>query len=90
VSCTKTAEPIEVPFGVWTRVGPRKRVLNGDAHWSHLANTIEASMYGGDAAFLSNYFDRLFLLMRMLCLQIMGVILACCLANAVRAGYNNV
>ena len=52
MSCTKTAEPIEVPFGVWTRVGPRKRVLNGDAHWSHLANTIEASMYGGDAAFL--------------------------------------
>jgi len=23
VSCTKMAEPIEMPFGLWTRVGPR-------------------------------------------------------------------
>ena len=25
----KTAEPIEMPFGLWTRVGPRNHVLNG-------------------------------------------------------------
>jgi len=25
----KTAEPIEMPFGIWTRVGPRKHVLGG-------------------------------------------------------------
>jgi len=25
----KTAEPIEMPFGLWTRVGPRKHVLDG-------------------------------------------------------------
>jgi len=25
----QTAEPIEMPFGTWTRVGPRKRVLDG-------------------------------------------------------------
>jgi len=25
----KTTEPIEMPFGVWTRVGPRKHVLGG-------------------------------------------------------------
>ena len=24
VSPAKTAEPIEMPFGIWTRVGPRK------------------------------------------------------------------
>jgi len=24
VSCAKTAEPIEIPFGMWTPVGPRK------------------------------------------------------------------
>jgi len=24
MSCAKTDEPIEMPFGVWTRVGPRK------------------------------------------------------------------
>ena len=27
VSCAKTAEPVEMPFGVWTRVGPRNHVL---------------------------------------------------------------
>jgi len=25
----KTAEPIEIPFEMWTRVGPRKHVLYG-------------------------------------------------------------
>jgi len=29
VICAKTAEPIEMPFGSWTRVGPRKHVLVG-------------------------------------------------------------
>ena len=27
VSPAKTAEPIEMPFGVWTRVGPRNHVF---------------------------------------------------------------
>ena len=27
VSRTKTAEPVEMPFQLWTRVGPRNRVL---------------------------------------------------------------
>jgi len=26
------AELIEMPFGMWTRVGPRKHVLHGDMH----------------------------------------------------------
>ena len=30
-------------------------VLDGVSHWRNLANTIEPSMYGGDAVFLSNY-----------------------------------
>ena len=29
------------------------------AHWRDLANTIAPSMFGGDAAFLSNNFDHL-------------------------------
>ena len=29
MSCAKTAEPIEMPFGMWTWVGLRKRVLDG-------------------------------------------------------------
>ena len=38
VSTAKSAEPIEMPFGKWTRVGPRKRVglLHRGAHWFHL------------------------------------------------------
>jgi len=35
-------------------------VLDGGAHWRNLTNTIEPSMCGGDAVFLSNYFDHLF------------------------------
>jgi len=29
VSPAKTAEPMEIPFGIWTRVGPRNHVLDG-------------------------------------------------------------
>ena len=62
VSPAKTAEPIEMPFGLKTRVGPRKHVLGGGAHWHNLANTNGPAMCGCDAAFLSNYFHHLLLL----------------------------
>jgi len=39
--CGKTAELIEIPFGMVSRVAARKRVLDGRAHWHHLANTVE-------------------------------------------------
>ena len=29
VICAKTAEPIEMLFGLWTRMGPRKHVVGG-------------------------------------------------------------
>ena len=29
-SCAKTAEPVEIPFAVLTRVGRRNRVLDGN------------------------------------------------------------
>jgi len=29
VSCAKTAEPTEMPFGLWAQMGPRNRVLDG-------------------------------------------------------------
>jgi len=45
------AEPIEMPFGLWIRMGPRKHVLHGGARWRNLANAIEPSMCGGDAVF---------------------------------------
>ena len=48
MNCVKTAEQIELPFGIWTRMVSRKHVLNGDAHWRHLANTIEPSMCSSD------------------------------------------
>ena len=33
-SVGKTAEPIEMPFGLWARMGPRNHVLNG-VHFPH-------------------------------------------------------
>jgi len=36
MSWAKTGEPIEMPFGVWTRVGPRKHVL-GAVHTGAVA-----------------------------------------------------
>jgi len=50
VSCAKTAEPIEMLFGIWTRVGLGNHVLCGGAHWRHLENTTEPSTCGSDAA----------------------------------------
>jgi len=52
------AEPINLPFGLWTWVVRRKhKCPHGRAHWRHLApmcpsiaNTIEQSVCGGDAA----------------------------------------
>jgi len=52
VSPAKTTQPIEMPFGLWTRMGPRN---HGGAYWRHLAYTIEPSVCGADVAFLSNY-----------------------------------
>jgi len=50
VSPAKTAELIEMPSGLSNRVGPRNHVLGGSAHWHHLANTIEPSVCGDNAA----------------------------------------
>jgi len=46
VTCAKMAELIEKPFRLWTRVGIRKNVLHGGAHWRHLTNMIQPSMFG--------------------------------------------
>jgi len=43
-----------MPFGISTHAGPRKHVLDEGAHWHNLC--------GGDAAFLSNYFDQVLFL----------------------------
>jgi len=51
VSPAKTAEPIEMPFGLWTRMGQKEARIRWGAHWRHLANTIESSTCGGDAVF---------------------------------------
>ena len=29
IICAKTAEPIQMPFGLWARMGPRNHVLDG-------------------------------------------------------------
>jgi len=54
----RIAEPIEMPFEIWTRMGPKKHLLDRDAHWRHLANwTVRVRRQCG---LLSNYFDHLF------------------------------
>jgi len=61
MSCAKTAEPIDLSFGLWIRVGRKKHKINrirqmasmcphGRAHLRHLSNTIEPSVCCGDAA----------------------------------------
>jgi len=50
VSPAKMAEPMKVLFGKWSRVGTRNLVLDGGAHWRHLANTVEPSVCGGNGA----------------------------------------
>jgi len=49
VSCAKTAEPIEMLFGLWSQV---EACMRWSAHWrhGHLANTTEPIVCGGDAA----------------------------------------
>jgi len=60
MSCAKTAELIDLLFGLWTWVCWKKHKFNRIcqvtpmctplwAHWRHLANTIEPSVCGGDA-----------------------------------------
>jgi len=51
VSFAKTAELIDLTFGLWTLVCQRKhRCPHGIAHWRNLANMIEPSICGGNAA----------------------------------------
>ena len=45
-------------------------MLDGDAHWCHLANTIESSMCGGDAAF---FVELLWPLVSDLCRSVVSV-----------------
>jgi len=65
VSCAKTAEPIELSLVLW----PKEACATWDAHWRHLANTTEPSICGGDAVFLSNYFDHVLLIFIVCVLQ---------------------
>ena len=44
VNCAKKAEPIQMLFGLWTRVGPRKHVLYG----AHIPPCEEAVISGKD------------------------------------------
>ena len=71
MSCSETAQPIDLPFGLWTQVGRRKHKFSlirqmapmcphGRAHWRHLANTVEPSVCCGDVVLcqitLTTYF----------------------------------
>ena len=47
VSPAKMAEPIEMPFAVWTRVGPRNHVLDGGRPDPQLEEAILSEENGG-------------------------------------------
>ena len=60
MSCAEAVEPIDLSFGLWTRVGRTKHKFNRicqvapmcphrKVHWRHLANMIEPSVCGSDA-----------------------------------------
>jgi len=51
MSCAKTAEPMEMLFGIWIWVDSGKQVLDRGAHWRNLASAIEPFVCGSDAAF---------------------------------------
>jgi len=84
VSCAKMAETIDLPFGLWSRVGQKKHKFNrirqvapmcphGSAHLRNLANTIEPF---GCCGLMSNYFDHLLLLLgRIAVLRARGLLL---------------
>ena len=46
----KVAEPIEMPFGMWTWMVSKKHIVDGGAHWHGLANMTAQSMSGGNVA----------------------------------------
>jgi len=59
MSCAKMAELIEMPLGMWTRLGSRKRVSHEVAHWRHLANTIKPSVRLWQCGLMSDYLDHM-------------------------------
>jgi len=61
MNCAKMAEPRDVVWDV-DLFGPKEACITWVAHWRNLANMTEPSMCGGDAAFLSNYFDHLLII----------------------------
>jgi len=58
VSLAETAEPFDIPFGMWTRVGPRNHVLDGmhiDATWRIRLNHSCAAVMGVTVYALSTF-----------------------------------
>jgi len=59
----KTAEPIEMPFGMLSGVGPRKHVLDG----VHIGETWRIRLNRQRCGFMSNYSDHLLLYLHETC-----------------------
>jgi len=57
VICAKTAEPIEMPFGLWAQMGPRNRVRWGPAVLRDVAMATSFGMQFAIIGFLT--FDGL-------------------------------
>ena len=55
----KTAEPIEMPFGMWTPAGLKKYVLDGVTLAQTMANTTEPVCVRRRCGLMSSYFGHL-------------------------------
>jgi len=45
MSCAEVAEAVEILFRIWTWVGQRNPVLDGDAYWCHRPCAVEVRSY---------------------------------------------
>jgi len=60
--CVPWAEPIKMPFGMWTPLGSRKHVLERVHIGATWRTWLNGPYVAGSVVFLSNYFDCLLLL----------------------------
>jgi len=63
VSCAKTTEPTEMPFGIWTQVGPEEACIRwecilappGEYHWTMCGDDTSCCEIAFDHLLLSSY-----------------------------------
>jgi len=78
VSRAKTSEPIELPFGMWTRVG-QGNALDTGAHWRNLVNNRPCMAAMRPYVKLLDHLYTLFLILSTLVKVAVTAVDRCCL-----------